>query len=135
MEASRWEGLTVGKSGSCSDGQDLLSKSLIQISVDEPGFVPCLLFGLRPNYRRGSSVKSCLTLCEPMDHSMPGFPVHHQYLELTQTHVHQVSDAIHPSHPLLSPSPPLPPISPSIRYPSRQVAKRSELQLQHQSFQ
>ena len=48
----------------------------------------------------------CPTLCDPMDCSMPGFPVHHQLPELAQTHVHQVSDAIQPSHPLLSPSPP-----------------------------
>ena len=47
----------------------------------------------------------CLTLCNPMDCSMPGFPVP-QLPELTQTHVHQVADAIQPSHPLLSPSPP-----------------------------
>ena len=45
------------------------------------------------------------TLCHPMDCSMPGFPVHHQLLELAQTHVHWVSDAIQPSHPLLSSSP------------------------------
>ena len=45
------------------------------------------------------------TLCSPMDCSMPGFPVHHQLLELAQTHVHRVGDAIQPSHPLLSPSP------------------------------
>ena len=50
--------------------------------------------------------QSCPTLCNPMDCSMPGFPVHHQLLELTQTHVHPVSDAIQPSHPLSSPSPP-----------------------------
>ena len=48
----------------------------------------------------------CLTLCDPMDCSTPGFPVHHQLLELTQTHVRQVGDGIQPSHPLLSPSPP-----------------------------
>ena len=47
----------------------------------------------------------CLTICNPMDHSVPGFPVHHQLLKLAQTHVHPVSDAIQPSHPLLSPSP------------------------------
>ena len=47
-----------------------------------------------------------LTLCNPMNHSMPGLPVHHQLLESTQTHVHWVSDAIQPSHPLSSPSPP-----------------------------
>ena len=50
--------------------------------------------------------QSCLTLCDAMDCSMPGFPVHHQLLELAQTHVHRVGDAIQPSHPLSSPSPP-----------------------------
>ena len=50
--------------------------------------------------------QSCPTLCNPTDCTMPGFPVHHQRLELTQTHVHQVGDAIQPSHPLSSPSPP-----------------------------
>ena len=53
-----------------------------------------------------SRAQSCLTLCNPMDCSMPGFPVHHQLSELAQTHVHQISDAIQPSHPLSSPSPP-----------------------------
>ena len=50
--------------------------------------------------------QSCLTLCNPMDCNTPGLPVHHQLLELAQTHVHPVSDAIQPSHPLLPPSPP-----------------------------
>ena len=50
-----------------------------------------------------SVAKSCLTLCDPMDYSMPGLPVHHQLLESTQTHVHQVSDAIQPSHPSVVP--------------------------------
>ena len=49
---------------------------------------------------------SVVTLCEPVDCSTPGLPVHHQLPEFTQTHVHQVSDAIQPSHPLPSPSPP-----------------------------
>ena len=53
-----------------------------------------------------SVVQSCLTLCNPMDCSMPGLPVHHQLPEFTQTHVHWVGDAIQPSHPLSSPSPP-----------------------------
>ena len=53
-----------------------------------------------------SVTKSCLTLCDPMDCRTPGLPVHHQLPELTETYVHQVSDAIQPSHPLLSPSPP-----------------------------
>ena len=53
-----------------------------------------------------SVAQSCPTLCDPMNHSTPGLPVHHQLLELTQTHVHQVDDAIQPSHPLSSPAPP-----------------------------
>ena len=55
-----------------------------------------------------SVAQSCLTLCDPMNHSTPGLPVHHQLPEFTQTHVHRVSDAIQPSHPLSSPSPPVP---------------------------
>ena len=50
--------------------------------------------------------QSCLTLCHLVNWSTPGFPVHHQVLELAQTHVHRVGDAIQPSHPLLPPSPP-----------------------------
>ena len=61
-----------------------------------------------------SVTQSCLTLCDPMNCSMPGLPVHHQLPEFTHTHVHRVSDAIQPSHPLSSPSPPAP-ILPSIR--------------------
>ena len=57
-------------------------------------------------YSQFSSVaQSCPTLCDLMDCSTPGFPVHHQFPELSQTHVHQVGDAMQPSHPLLSPSP------------------------------
>ena len=52
--------------------------------------------------------QSCPTLCDPMNHSTPGLPVHHQLLEFTQTHIHRVSDAIQPSHSLSSPSPPAP---------------------------
>jgi len=55
-----------------------------------------------------SVIQSCLTLCDPMNHSTPGLPVHHQLLEFTQTNIHRVSDAIQPSHPLSSPSPPAP---------------------------
>ena len=53
-----------------------------------------------------SVAQSCPTLCDPVNRSMPGFPVHHQLPEFTQTHVHQVGDAIQPSYPLSSPSPP-----------------------------
>ena len=55
-----------------------------------------------------SLTQLCPTLCDPMNHSTPGLPVHHQLPEFTQTHVHQVCEAIQPSHPLLSPSPPAP---------------------------
>ena len=55
-----------------------------------------------------SVTQSCPTLCDPMNHSTPGLTAHHQLPEFTQTHVHQVSDAIQPSHPLSSPSPPAP---------------------------
>ena len=76
-----WERLTGGETGSCSDGH---------------------------GHAQSSSVaQSCLTLCDPMDCSTSGLPVHHQLLELAQTHVHRVSDAIQPSHPLSSPSPPV----------------------------
>ena len=55
-----------------------------------------------------SVAESCPTLCDPVNRSTPGLPVHHQLPEFTQTHVHRVSDAIQPSHPLSSPSPPAP---------------------------
>ena len=87
-----------------------------------------------------SVAQSCLTLCDPMDCCMPGFPVHHQLRELTQTPVHWVSDAIQPSHPLSSPSPPVFNLSQHqglFQWVSslHQVAKVLEFQLQHQSFQ
>ena len=70
-----------------------------------------------------SVTQSCPTLCKPMNCSTPGLPVHHQLLEFTQTHVHQVSDAIQPSHPLSSPLL-LPPILPSIRVFSNESTLR-----------
>ena len=77
--------------------------------------------------------------CDPMDCSTPGFPVHHQLLELAQTHVHRVGDAIQPSHPLSSPSPTFNLSQHQGLFQgvssSHQVAKVLELQLQHQSFQ
>ena len=87
-----------------------------------------------------SVTQLCLTLCDTMNRSMPGLPVHHQLLEFTQTHIHRVSDTIHSSHPLSSPSPPAP--NPSQHHglfkwvsSLRQVAKVLEFQLWHQSFQ
>ena len=80
------------------------------------------MLGSPPTQRQFSSVaQSCLTLCNPMDCSTPGFPVHHHLLELSQTHVHSVSDAIPPSHPLSSPLL-LPSIFPSVRVFSSESA-------------
>ena len=87
-----------------------------------------------------SVAQLCPNICDPMDCSMPGLPVNHQHLELTQTHTHHVSDTIQPDHPLSSPS------SPALNLCQHQglfkwvnslheVAKVLEFQLQHQSFQ
>ena len=90
--------------------------------------------------QHGSVAQSCPTLCYPINRNTPGLPVHHQLPECTQTHVHQVGDAIQPSYPLLSPS--LPALNLSqhqglFKWVSslHQVAKVLELQLQHQFFQ
>ena len=79
-------------------------------------------------------------LCDPMNRSTPGLPVHHQLPEFTQTHIHRVGDAIQPSHPLSSPSPPALNLSQHQGLfqgvnSSREVAKVLEFQLQHHSFQ
>ena len=65
-----------------------------------------MLFMFEIHIQISSVAQLCPTLCDPMNRSMPGLPVHHQLPELTQTHVHQVGDAIQPSHPLSSLSPP-----------------------------
>ena len=87
-----------------------------------------------------SVAQSCPTLHDPMNCSTPGLPVHHQLSQFTQTHIHQVSDAMQPSHPLSSPSPPAP--NPSQHQSlfqwvnsSHEVAKVLGFQLQHHSFQ
>ena len=92
------------------------------------------------NTQFSSVAQSCPTLCDPMNCSTPGLPVHHQLPEFTQIPVHWVGDAIQPSHPLSSPSPPAP--NPSQHQSLfqwvnslHQVAKVLEFQLQHQSFQ
>ena len=87
-----------------------------------------------------SVAQSCPTLCDPMKRSTPGLPVHDQLLEFTQTHIHRISDAIQPSHPLSSPFPSAP--NPSQHQSlfqwvnsSHEVAKVLEFQPQHHSFQ
>ena len=92
------------------------------------------------NFQFSSVTQSCLTLCNPMDCSMPGVPVHHQLPELAQTLVHWVRDVIQPSHLLSSPSPPafnLVQHQGIFKWVTslHQVAKGLEFQLQHQSFQ
>ena len=87
-----------------------------------------------------SVAQSCPTLCDPMDHSMPGLPVHHQLPEFTQTHVSWVSDDIQSPHPLSSPSPPTFNLSQHQGLfkwisSSHLAPKVVEFQLQHQSFQ
>ena len=90
-------------------------------------------------WQLSSVTQSCFTLCDPMDCSTPGLPVHHQLPEFTQTHVHWVSHAIQSSHPPSSPSPPAFNLSQHQGlfqwvYSPHQVAKVTELQLQHQSL-
>ena len=87
-----------------------------------------------------SVAQSCLNLCNPVNHTTPGLPVHHQLPEFTQTHVHRITDDIQPSHPLSSPSSPAP--NPSQHQSlfqwvnsSHEVAKVSEFQPHYQSFQ
>ena len=92
------------------------------------------------HYQFSSVTQSCPTLGDPMYCSTPGLPVHHQLLEFTQTYVHRVSDAIQPSHPLLSTSYPALNLSQhqglfKLVSSSHQVVKLLELQLQYQAFQ
>ena len=101
---------------------------------------PMLIFILALCTFSSVQLLSCMQLCNPMNHSTSGLHVHHQLPEFTQTHVHQVGDAIQPSHPLPSTSPPAP--NPSQHQglfkwvnSSHEVAKVLEFQLQRQSFQ
>ena len=97
-----------------------LNTSLIDLSVlDQQIFHACCL---RVSSVQFSSVtQSCPPLCDPMNRSTPGLPVHHQRPEFTETHIHRVSDAIQPSHPLLSPSPPAPNPSQHQSFPMSQL--------------
>ena len=99
-------------------------------------------FGLTPfpKAQFSSGAQSCPTLCDPMDCSTPGLPVHHQLPGFTQTHAHWVGDAIQPSHPLSSPSPPAFDLSQhqglfQWANSSHEAGKVLKFQFQHQSFQ
>ena len=104
-----WSGLPCSPSGALPNpGIEPMSLRLLcwqagSLPLAPPGFI-CVCFRVQFN----SVAQSCLTLCHPMNRSTPGLPIHHQLPEFTQTHVHRVSDAIQPSHPLSSPSPPAP---------------------------
>ena len=116
---------------------------LIWCSLVSAQMVPICyrLLILRQGSVQFSSVsQSWPTLCDPMDCSTPGFPVHHPLPEFPQTHVHRVGDAIQPSHPLSSPSPPAFNLSQhqglfQCISSLHQVSKGLEFQLQYQSFQ
>ena len=86
-----------------------------------PGKHNVLKFSCQEIVQFSSVAQSCPTLCNPMNRTTPGLPVHHQLLEFTQTHVHQVGDAIQPSHPLSSPSPPAPNPSQHQSFPVSQL--------------
>ena len=126
---------------SCPDGYTTVCiyqyLMLLNCKLKMVKIVNCILY----IFSQFSSVtQSCLALCNPMDYSIPGLPVHRQHWEFTQTHVHCVSDVIQSSHPLSSPSLPasnLSQIHGLFKWDSssHQVAKVLEFQLQHQSFQ
>ena len=84
-------------------------------------FKKALVTLIKVSVQFSSVAQSCPTLCDPMNCSMSGLPVHHQLLEFTQTHVHRVGDAMQPSHPLSSPFPPAPNPSQHQSFPMSQL--------------
>ena len=102
-----WSGLLFPSSADLSDPEmeqePLMSPALASGFLTTSATWEALLL-----IQFSSVAQSCPTLCDPMNCSTPGLPVHHQLPKFTQTHVHRVSDAIQPSHPLSSPSPPAP---------------------------
>ena len=127
-----WSGLPFSPPGDLSD------PGIKPLSPESPALADgffTIWEATTGDYQFNSVAQSCLTLCHPMDCSTPGFPVHYQLPELDQTHVHQVGDAIQPSHPLSSSSPPAFNLSQhqglfKLVSSSQQVAKVLEFQLQ-----
>jgi len=140
-----WSGLSFPPPGNLPQHRDRTCISYISPKPHLGSLPPLILLvlinGTTTHPIQFSSVpQSYLTLCEPMDGSVPDFPVHHQLLELAQTHVHWVGDAIQPSHSLSSPFPPTFNLSQHLslfQWVSSlyQVAKVLEFQLQYQFFQ
>ena len=128
--SSYWKHIALNNSG----------RKIIKLNHHKLGTMWALFWPQSLKYQFSSVAQLCPTLFDPMNHSTPGFPVHHQLPESTQTHVHRLGDAIQPSHPLSSPSPPALNLS---QYhglfkwvsSSHQVAKVLEFQLQHHFFQ
>ena len=130
----------------CATWRAILTYSTCQFTLGIPQVLNSPMQQVATNWtvqiwvQFSSVTQSCPTLCGPMNRSTSGFRVHHQLPEFIQTHSHRVGDAIQPSHPLLSPSPPAP--NPSQHQglfqrvnSSHEVAKVLEFQLQHQSIQ
>ena len=124
----------------CSGGSEGRRQIPELVMKWKPASLALVGCGVFSSVQFSSVAQSCPTLCDPIDCSTPGLPVHHQLPESTQTHVHWVSDAIQPTHPLSSPSPPALNLSQHqglFKWVSslHQVAKVFEFQLQHQSYQ
>ena len=105
MDYIRWHGLNLHPSDDLLWRAGTLSPCICTLTLS-CSLSPLFLIVLSIKF--SSFAQWCPTLCDPMHRSTPGLPVHHQLPEFTQTHVHRVSDAIQPSHPLSSPSPPAP---------------------------
>ena len=134
---SRW-GMTM--SWTTVEGVEILKGGRIENLSQNQKVSWWIGCGYERERQLNSVVQWCPTICDPMHCSAPGFPVHCQLMEFTQTHVHWVIDAIQPSHPLSCPSPPVFNLSQHQGLfkwisSSHQVSKVLEFQLQHQSFQ
>ena len=104
-----WSGLPIPSPGDLPNpGMEPVSPVTSALQTDSLPAEPLGKPQTRVSVQFSSVAQLCPTLCDTMNRSTPGLPVHHQLLEFTQTHVHRVSDAIQPSHPLSSPSPPAP---------------------------
>ena len=115
LKVARWVVRWVAPSTSVGGTWDLRAKGTNIVTEDREHHwnLKCQDANLKidlfyTKHQFSSVTQSCPTLCDPMNLSTPGLPIHHQLLEFTQTHVHRVSDAIQPSHPLSSPSAPAP---------------------------